>query len=83
MSYLFVIGYLVSIFYVFKTNICQCTWDISAQVKISLDLIIFWDYHSYTMDILSCQPEIIPRLTGPPPPSSWSKLEHCASLWSG
>ena len=40
---------LVSILYDFKTNIC--TWDVSAQVKISLrHLIIFWDYHSYTTE---------------------------------
>ena len=54
MSNLFVIWISLSIFYDFKTNIC--TWDIPAQVKKSLGyLIIFRDYHSYTMEILAQQ----------------------------
>ena len=69
--------YVVFIFFDLKTNIC--TWDISAQVKKSLRYpITFRDYLSFTMDIRSCQPGLIPRLTGLPMP-----LEHCASFWSG
>ena len=52
-------GYPASIFYDFKTN--KGTYNISAQFKISFKLgYLFmtqaWDYHSYTTDILSCQP---------------------------
>ena len=40
-------------------------------------LFINRDYHSYTMDILSCQPDFILCLTLLP------ASEHCASFWFG